>query len=137
MKLSKKLCKQAQEGADSLAKRNAFAHDTENYRCGENLWMRSPPKSDKLTKEMSVSYCTSAVNTWYSEIDNYSFKKHGKKSDDGAIGHFTQLVWKKSVKLGVGIAKRRDGKYVVLCRYSPRGNMNMSKNLPEQIGDLK
>jgi len=115
--------------------------------------MRSPPKSDKLTKEMSVSYCTSAVNTWYSEIDNYSFKKHGKKSDDGAIGHFTQLVWKKSVKLGVGIAKRRDGKYVglhkqlfhniylllfqVLCRYSPRGNMNMSKNLPEQIGDLK
>jgi hypothetical protein len=61
---------------------------------------------------MSESYCTSAVNSWYSEIEDYSFRKHGKKSNNAVVGHFTQLVWKESVKLGVGIAKRRDGKYV-------------------------
>ncbi|CAG5114195.1 Oidioi.mRNA.OKI2018_I69.chr2.g8259.t1.cds [Oikopleura dioica] len=137
MKLDKILCSQAQEGAEDLGKRNAFAHDTPRYGAGENLFMTSAGKNeDGLSKERCVSFGQSSVNAWYGEIDNYSFSKHGKKND-GVIGHFTQLVWKKSVKLGVGIAKRKDGKTIVLCRYSPAGNMNMSKNLPDQIGDLK
>lgn len=48
-----------------------------------------------------------AVNHWYNEIKNYDFKNPGKKDPNGSkIGHFTQLVWKDSVYLGVGIAKQ-------------------------------
>ena len=43
-------------------------------------------------------------------------------------GHFTQLVWKNSKKLGLGLAQVvKDGwasNYVV-ARYDPRGNFNM------------
>ena len=74
----------------------------------------SSSANDELTKELAECYCISAVNSWYNEINDYSFEKPGKKSDNAVVGHFTQLVWKKSVELGVGIAKRRDGKYIGL-----------------------
>ena len=117
--------------------------------------MSSAGKDEKeLTNTLSEQLGTSAVNAWYSEIGNYSYKTYGRKNSSKAIEHFTQLVWKKSVKLGVGVAKRKDGKtvgmffnlsllayyliyFLVLCRYYPRGNLNMSKNLPEQVAELK
>ena len=37
-------------------------------------------------------------------------------------GHFTQVVWCGSTKLGVGIAASQKGLYVV-ARYGPAGNM--------------
>lgn len=41
------------------------------------------------------------------------------------IGHFTQVVWKDSTELGVGMAT--DGnKAFVVGQYRPAGNMNMA-----------
>ena len=37
-------------------------------------------------------------------------------------GHFTQVVWKNSKELGVGRAQGKDGKWIVVCNYSPAGN---------------
>lgn len=40
-----------------------------------------------------------------------------------ATGHFTQVVWKSSQKLGVGFALTGDGKTLyVVAQYSPPGN---------------
>ncbi len=40
-------------------------------------------------------------------------------------GHFTQVVWKDSTQLGVGLAT--DGRTVfVVGQYRPAGNMNMA-----------
>ena len=40
-----------------------------------------------------------------------------------ATGHFTQVVWKGSQKLGVGFALTGDGKTLyVVAQYSPPGN---------------
>lgn len=40
-----------------------------------------------------------------------------------ATGHFTQVIWKNSVSLGVGIAFADGGtKAIVVANYSPPGN---------------
>ncbi|OJH40988.1 CAP family protein [Cystobacter ferrugineus] len=64
----------------------------------------------------------SAVKSWYNEVGRYNFAKPGFAS---GTGHFTQLVWKASTRLGCAIvqgkATQRWETYVV-CNYSPPGN---------------
>lgn len=43
------------------------------------------------------------VKAWYEEIDQYNFRA---AKFNWNSGHFTQVVWKNSKELGVGIAKR-------------------------------
>lgn len=59
----------------------------------------------------------------YEEINKYDFKNPGYKS---GFGHFTQIVWKSSRKLGLGVAKcqKNGGNSVyIVARYFPAGNM--------------
>lgn len=39
-------------------------------------------------------------------------------------GHFTQLVWLNSRYFGVGKARSRSGKIVVVAHYAPPGNIS-------------
>jgi len=46
----------------------------------------------------------------------------------------TQLLWKKSTKLGVGVSQNPgNGMYYVVANYDPRGNLlnHFKENLPE------
>ena len=73
------------------------------------------------------------VNSWYSEIEKHIF---GKKDFDHMIaGHFTQVVWKDSKKLGVGIATGQKGT-VVVANYLPPGNYKNRyvENVPPPTG---
>ena len=60
----------------------------------------------------------------------------GQASGGGDTGHFTQVVWKESVELGIGKADiDKDGMrctYVV-GRYKPAGNMmgDYAENVPQ------
>ena len=74
-----------------LANRNAMQHRTNN-KYGENLFMTSCYKNG-----------SEAVQCWYNEIKDYRFGAQGFAMN---TGHFTQVVWKKSRKLGVGCAMR-------------------------------
>lgn len=44
----------------------------------------------------------------------------------------TQLLWKSSEQLGIGVAKNDKGRYVVVCNYNPQGNVygQFHENLP-------
>ncbi|GLC34467.1 hypothetical protein PLESTF_000535100 [Pleodorina starrii] len=69
--------------------------------------------------------CVSATDSWYDEVSQYRFTRRpwtDNRPNFYNIGHFTQLVWKSSTKLGCGAAKGRNC-YVVACHYSPAGNM--------------
>ncbi|XP_066935360.1 uncharacterized protein [Clytia hemisphaerica] len=92
---------------------------------GENLFGSS--SSDATSAD--------AVTSWYNEINNYNFATGTKLSPEGGdIGHFTQLVWASSTKLGCGMAKSDKGTYVV-SRYLPAGNMDGSYTI--RVHELK
>ncbi|KOC65880.1 Golgi-associated plant pathogenesis-related protein 1, partial [Habropoda laboriosa] len=54
-------------------------------------------------------------------------------------GHFTQLIWASSRYFGVGKARSRSGKIIVVANYRPVGNIsgqfqnNVLPPLPENI----
>ncbi|KAJ8286470.1 hypothetical protein GJAV_G00039590 [Gymnothorax javanicus] len=108
--LSRDLCKSAQAWADHLLSMKTLQHS--NSKNGENLYYAwSSGHKTPSGKE--------AVDSWYSEIKNYSFSKPGFGSN---TGHFTQVVWKSSEEVGVGLAT--DGNTVfVVGQYSPAGNI--------------
>ena len=60
------------------------------------------------------------VNDWYSEISSYDFTT-GDSTDGNAVGHFTQVVWKSTTKVGCGFSTCGDNDLLV-CNYSPAGN---------------
>jgi hypothetical protein len=37
-------------------------------------------------------------------------------------GHFTQMIWKDSQELGMGLARSKNGRVIVVANYNPRGN---------------
>ncbi|CAF1029172.1 unnamed protein product [Rotaria sordida] len=108
------LSRGAQSYAKTLVKTNVFAHSTDRDNVGENLYKKSSSKALKLTGDKPT-------DSWYNEIKDYDFNKPGFSS---AAGHLTQVLWKNSNKLGVGIAYSADERIVyVVARYSPAGNV--------------
>lgn len=69
------------------------------------------------------------VENWYSEGVNHVF---GKEPSTLKTGHFTQIVWRDSRELGVGMAKNRSGQIFVVANYDPPGNFigSFSENVP-------
>ncbi|MFC4121337.1 CAP family protein [Nonomuraea zeae] len=64
-----------------------------------------------------------AVKSWYDEITAYDFA--AAKFSSGA-GHFTQLVWKASTKVGIARVAGQGSKYFetyIVFVFEARGNM--------------
>lgn len=97
----------AQEWANNLAATGQFRHRSDR-KYGENLYMTTASDVGGRTP----------VTVWYNEIKFYNFRNPGFSME---TGHFTQVVWKSSTKLGCGKAKGAKGLYVV-CNYNPPGN---------------
>ncbi|XP_037632657.1 Golgi-associated plant pathogenesis-related protein 1-like isoform X2 [Sebastes umbrosus] len=111
MTLSKELTAAAQKWADHLLQINALQHS--DGQDGENIYFMSSTAKIKLTGK-------EAVDSWYNEIKDYNWSNPGFSSN---TGHFTQVVWKDSTELGVGLAT--DGKRVfVVGQYRQRGNVS-------------
>ncbi|XP_053407678.1 Golgi-associated plant pathogenesis-related protein 1-like [Mercenaria mercenaria] len=108
--ISNRLSKYAQKRANKLAKRRDLVHRP-NIKYGENLSFVSGSASgmdhvDNLYTEEEQHYS-----------DNNYYGREPPQSDFLNYGHFTQIVWKGSRKIGVGKA----GGYVVIS-YEPAGN---------------
>jgi pathogenesis-related protein 1 len=64
-----------------------------------------------------------AVSSWVAELNSYDYAKN---SCSGVCGHYTQVVWKTTTKVGCAIYKCAGLKYggTLVCDYSPAGNVN-------------
>ncbi|XKL66757.1 hypothetical protein PGB90_010177 [Kerria lacca] len=87
-----------------------------NNEFGENLWHRE----NTSLNDLMMSDEMNPVKFWYDQIKFYSgyYISH----PDEYSGDFTQLVWRSSQKLGVGIGTKDKIIYVV-CFYYPPGNI--------------
>jgi len=47
-------------------------------------------------------------------------------------GHFAQMIWKNSQELGMGLARSKNGRVIVVANYNPRGNYigQFAENVP-------
>lgn len=117
--LSKQLCQYAQEWANHLAKNNSMQHRPDK-KYGENIFMKGGTNV--------TIHGNDAVDAWYDEIHKYNFNSPGFKS---GIGHFTQVVWRKSKQLGIAYAKQGSSIFVV-ANYDPPGNYQgeFNENVP-------
>jgi hypothetical protein len=59
-----------------------------------------------ISVKYKKDFGSNCVKAWYDEVKNYNFKKPGFTMD---TGHFTQLVWKSSTRLGLGLAAGKHG----------------------------
>ena len=98
----------AQKWADYLVVTGKFEH-RKFGKFGENIW--------KIGTESFQG--TRPVDDWYNEVQFYDYN-NGQFSMK--TGHFTQLVWVASQKLGLGVA-RGNGNSIVVANYDPPGNV--------------
>jgi len=106
----------AQAYAEKLANEvKSLVHSHNGY--GENLYkcwasyVMSKPSGASVTKD------------WYDEIAYYNFTSGTTTNPQEAVGHFTQVVWKSTLKMGSGVATADGGKsWYVVSNYDPPGN---------------
>lgn len=102
------LARVAQGWADKLARRGCnLEHNSTPY--GENLASATPGSLGP----------DGIVRLWYAELAKYDFSK---PKFSMTAGHFTQLVWVGTRRVGCGMSKCAD-KEVWVCDYDPAGNV--------------
>lgn len=84
-------------------------------RVGQNLFAET--SSGKLPAPESVNQ--NAVDAWAAEAAKYNYNTPGFSND---TGHFTQLVWKNTSRIGCG-GSYSQGSSFVTCDFYPAGNV--------------
>ena len=114
----------AQDWAESCLRTDNMSHRPNNQN-GENIYWSF---SSNVNQQPSAK---AAVKSWYDEIQFYTF---GTENNSSKTFHFTQVVWKNSTELGVGVASANGQTYVV-ANYSPPGNYmgNFVANVPKPL----
>jgi len=115
----------AQTWCDNLAANDKFEH-SKGSGYGENLYKMWGSGDDP-----AAGAGKKAAIKWYKEIKEYDWEKPGFTM---ATGHFTQVVWKSSTKLGCGISTKESSAWVC-CNYSPPGNYQnqFEENVPKKV----
>ncbi|XP_019137666.1 cysteine-rich venom protein kaouthin-2 isoform X1 [Corvus cornix cornix] len=123
-------CPPAAENAQNWANQCTLRHSPPNLRrtnvpCGENLFMSSAP--------LSWSY---VLQSWYNEEKNFKYGT-GAKTKGAVVGHYTQMVWHNSYKIGCGLAfcSNTTYSYFYVCQYCPAGNLISSMKTPYKEGE--
>uniref|UniRef100_A0A0K0G207 SCP domain-containing protein n=1 Tax=Strongyloides venezuelensis TaxID=75913 RepID=A0A0K0G207_STRVS len=82
-------------------------------------------------KKIHFTLAPLVVNTWYKECRNYNYKHPGLQP---LASHFIDLIWRGSVKLGIGIVK--SDPYLCICFiFSP--SIKVQNKFSENVGKAK
>uniref|UniRef100_A0A8C3T9D3 Peptidase inhibitor 16 n=1 Tax=Chelydra serpentina TaxID=8475 RepID=A0A8C3T9D3_CHESE len=112
--------------AKAYAAKCIWGHNKERGRRGENLFA--------ITDEMDVEV---ALEQWYNEHEHYNLTT-SKCTVGQMCGHYTQVVWANSERVGCGMqfCKTLHGVedpdlYLLVCNYDPPGNVRGRKPYKE------
>jgi pathogenesis-related protein 1 len=112
---SEELARYAQSWADHLAADCEMEHRPNSgqwaQKYGENIFWGEGEDYTALH----------ASESWYGEIEEY---KYGPLTDKNwyKTGHYTQMVWKSTTHVGMGMAVCRNGAILIVANYDPSGN---------------
>ncbi|XP_065200511.1 uncharacterized protein LOC135831740 [Planococcus citri] len=117
LKISAQLCGKAQAWANHLAHTNTFLYENDKS-VGQNIYCR-------LTSDAQIEVpAQEIVSFWYSCYKNYTYNKEPDTLHINInAGNFTQLVWRSTRYFGIGRARSRAGKFLVVANYQPVGNI--------------
>jgi uncharacterized protein YkwD len=79
---------------------------------------RNSPYGENILATGLGSVPATVVTEWASESRNYTYITNTCKGD---CGHYTQLVWRHTRKVGCAMAKD-DSREIWVCSYDPAGN---------------
>nr|BAI50822.1 hypothetical protein Td16 similar to antigen 5-like protein [Triatoma dimidiata] len=120
----------AAQQASSWARTCEFEHnlptDKQGKQLGQNLALRRSTRPSKAKVSFGYWMKNYMVKGWFDEVKLYTFGS----GFSTATGHYTQLVWAKSSKLGCGysyyttyINGRKWYVGYLVCNYNPGGNV--------------
>lgn len=113
---SNELAAYAQAWADHLAASCKISHRPHDQsawgqKYGENIYWVSNRSMPPLA----------AARGWYSEIKDFR-KGAIQVQNISRTGHYTQMVWKDTRKMGMGMAVCANGTVIYVANYDPPGN---------------
>jgi hypothetical protein len=114
------LARSAGRWAEQLGRQGEFGHapaaERDGGSQGENLWAGT-----------RASFTPEAmVNGWIEEKRYFKpgpFPNNSKTGQVTDVGHYTQLVWSRSTRVGCAVAQSRV-EDILVCRYSAAGNVH-------------
>lgn len=94
-----------------LASNGCILEHNWNSPLGENLfWSNYPASPDAV------------VESWASEVQYYDYESNS--CDPGQMcGHYTQIIWSTTERVGCSVGACDDGSEIWMCNYDPPGNM--------------
>jgi len=112
--------------AQRLADQCKFNHDcpdcrkVERFSVGQNIYQsfntRSGLKNDWI----------SAIDSWFNEIKMFPPTSVRKYQFSHATGHYSQMLWAKTSRIGCGVTAFRNGRFnsrLYVCNYGEGGNV--------------
>lgn len=118
------LAARAQAWAEHLKQTNhcQMRHSEPDGKYGENLFWGSAVSWTDGRKELQKVSSKQVVENWGSEKTDYDYANN-QCTEGKLCGHYTQIVWRTTTKVGCGVAVCEDTlEQVWACQYQPAGN---------------
>lgn len=122
---SPKLAKSAQIWANHLQRKHAcqMQHSDTKGRYGENLYWASPLIWSDGRRELRKITPAEVISSWGKEKADYDYVSNSCAAG-AECGHYTQIVWRETTKVGCGFAVCNGSQEQVwVCQYAPAGNI--------------
>ncbi|ESQ51104.1 hypothetical protein EUTSA_v10022890mg [Eutrema salsugineum] len=95
----------------------AYARSYADQRRGDCRLIHSGgPYGENLAWGSSDLSGVRAVNLWVNEKANYNYPSN---TCNGVCGHYTQVVWRNSARLGCAKVRCNNGGTIIVCSYDP------------------
>ncbi|GAB0135921.1 hypothetical protein EsDP_00004242 [Epichloe bromicola] len=131
--------------ATNTANGCVFQHDMKQGSGGYGQNLASQGSSGDIDNLKDKSVAQAIINQWYKgEVNDYnlSYGMSNPNVNLGRIGHFTQVVWKSTKKVGCATVKCPAGSifgmpsWYTVCNYQPAGNFGgeYGKNVLQPLG---